>query len=442
MVNIEDLVDVENGTQSRRIFWEREIYEQELERIFARCWLFLAHESQIPNYGDFFVTRMGEDEVVVARQRDGSLKAFLNQCRHRGMKLCMAEAGNARGFSCAYHGWAYGIDGTLQSVPCEQDSYGPRFDKTGWGLREVPRVECYRGFIFGCMDVGAPPLTDFLGDVAWYMDIWADVPGGIEFLGPPSRSIIKANWKSPPENFVGDVYHVGWTHAGVLSAMTGEVPPQTSFAGRDVGFQVTTRYGHGLGLNYGPGPILLSPSCADLFEWVERHGAEQQAAIGEKAGRLYSCHWDGTIFPNLSYLIGTYIFKVWHPVGPDQVEVITWAFAERRMPAELKQRIKVAAHRVFGPAGILESDDIDNFEYNAIPNRGYITRQGILNCQMGLGGEREDPDYPGVLADHLSEHAQRGFYRAWSDCMISGSWGELEARTAGWKAALLRNRSE
>ena len=226
MVNIKDLVDVENGTQSRRIFADRDIYELELEQIFARCWLFLTHESQIPNFGDFVVTKMGEDEVIVWRQRDGSIKAFLNQCRHRGMKLCMAEAGNVRGLSCAYHGWAYGVDGGLSAVPCEKEAYPPNFNRSQWGLRPVPKVESYRGFIFGCMDAAAPTLADYLGDAAWYMDIWADVPGGVEFMGPPARSIIHANWKSPAENFVGDCYHVGWTHASALLAMTDISSPR------------------------------------------------------------------------------------------------------------------------------------------------------------------------------------------------------------------------
>lgn len=441
MVDIKELVDVENGTQSRRIFWDREIYELEIERIFGRCWLFLTHESQIPNHGDFFVTKMGEDEVFVARQKDGSIKAYFNQCRHRGMRLCMAEAGNAKAFSCAYHGWAFGIDGDLKSVPCEQGAYDSRFNKDDWGLIPVAKVESYKGFIFGCLDPDAPSLLDFLGDAAFYIDCWADVPGGIEFVGAPSRSIIKANWKSPPENFIGDSYHIGWTHAGALKAMTGEVLPQEAFiGGHEVGFQVTTRYGHGQGITNGPGPILLSPSCPDLFEWQAKREVEMKQRLGEKAGHLYARHWDGTIFPNFSYLIGTYIIKAWLPLGPDKMEILTWAYVEKDMPDDLKKRIRVAAQRVFGPAGILESDDIDNFEYIAKPNQGRVTRNGRMNLQMGMGTEHEDPDYPGVLGAFLSEHGQRGMYRAWADCMSSENWAELEAKTATWKEDLLRNQ--
>jgi Ring hydroxylating alpha subunit (catalytic domain) len=193
-----------------------------------------------------------------------------------------------------------------------------------------------------------------------------------------------------------------------------------------------------MGINYGPGPVLMSPSCPDLFEWGARRDAEMAAIVGEVGGKLYSRHWDATIFPNCSYLIGTYVFKAWHPIGPDKVEVMTWAFGEKDMPDDLKQRLKVAVHRVFGTAGVLEADDLDSFEYIALPNQGYVTREGLMNCQMGMGTEREDPNLPGVLGDFMSEHAQRGFYRTWADCMSSSSWAELEAATANWKQDLLR----
>src|SRR5207237_5375826 len=103
----ERLVDLDQGLVSRAIFSDAGIYQQELERIFARCWLFLAHTSMLPNAGDFLTTYMGEDPVLVVRGRDGRVRAFLNTCRHRGNRVCLLDSGSASGFTCSYHGWSY-----------------------------------------------------------------------------------------------------------------------------------------------------------------------------------------------------------------------------------------------------------------------------------------------------------------------------------------------
>ena len=133
-IDLQHLVDVEQGLVSRRIFIEPEIYAQELEQIFARCWLFLCHESQIPQPGDFFSTSMGEDPVLVVRDSQGQVHAFLNVCRHRGNRLCRADLGNAATFTCAYHGWTYGNDGQLVGVPYLREAYHGELDRERWGL--------------------------------------------------------------------------------------------------------------------------------------------------------------------------------------------------------------------------------------------------------------------------------------------------------------------
>src|SRR4030088_1627881 len=144
-MNMKQLVDADKGVISRRIFIEPEIYEEEQERIFARCWLFLCHESQIPEPGDFLTTYMGEDPVLVVRDSAGRARAFLNVCRHRGNRLCRADSGNGPTFTCAYHGWTYRNDGRLVGVPYLKEFYRNELDRESWSLVPVAQLESHKG---------------------------------------------------------------------------------------------------------------------------------------------------------------------------------------------------------------------------------------------------------------------------------------------------------
>ena len=174
MMQMASLVDTDNGVINPRIFSDEEIYQQELEQIFARCWLLLCHETQIPNPGDYFTTYMGEDPVLVIRDSGGSIGAFLNICRHRGNRLCRADFGNAATITCAYHGWTYANSGKLVAVPNLQDAYFGELDMDQWNLVQVAQLDSYKGLIFATFDENAPPLREYLGEMAWYLDSFFD----------------------------------------------------------------------------------------------------------------------------------------------------------------------------------------------------------------------------------------------------------------------------
>src|SRR5262249_24921655 len=164
------LVDLATGQISREIFVNDEIYREEQERIFARAWLFLGHESQIPNPGDFFVSSMGEESVILCRDRAGQIHGFLNSCRHRGMKVCRYDEGNTPLFTCPYHGWSYGTDGKLVGVPYFREVYHGQLDRAQWGLVEVPQLCNYKRGVWATWDTAAPSFTEYLGDFAPYLD--------------------------------------------------------------------------------------------------------------------------------------------------------------------------------------------------------------------------------------------------------------------------------
>ena len=157
--SINGLVDVDRGFISREIFVNEEIYRQEQEQVFARAWLFIGHESQIPRPGDFFVSSMGEESVILCRDRAGLIRVFLNSCRHRGMKVCRYDEGNTVEFMCPYHGWSYATDGALVGVPFLKDAYGAQLDRSQWGLIEVAQLENYKGAIWATWDAAAPVVS-------------------------------------------------------------------------------------------------------------------------------------------------------------------------------------------------------------------------------------------------------------------------------------------
>ena len=195
-----NLVDKDKGLVDRRIFSDQNIYEMELERIFARAWNFMAHDSQIPNPGDFFMTFIGEDRVICVRDNDGKAQVLVNSCRHRGNAICRAEEGHATSFMCTYHGWTYDLKGALVGVPGFKEVYHEELDRENWGLVKAAQVETYKGFIFACMDPAAPELDDYLGDVGRLCIDLLAAKGELQVVGGVQKSTVPANWKFIAEN--------------------------------------------------------------------------------------------------------------------------------------------------------------------------------------------------------------------------------------------------
>ena len=205
------LVDQDNGMVSREIFVNPDIYAEEQDRIFTRAWLFVGHESQVAKPGDFFVSSMGEESVILCRDREGEIHVFLNSCMHRGMKVCRYDEGNTPIFTCPYHGWSFATDGALVGVPFYKDAYHEELDKSQWGLIRVPRMVNYKGGIWATWDANAPDFLEYIGGFRTYLDIlfdgWDGTEGGTEIIGGIEKWMVPSNWKFPAENFIGDRYH-------------------------------------------------------------------------------------------------------------------------------------------------------------------------------------------------------------------------------------------
>ena len=416
--DLEKLVDADAGLISPRIFADRGIYEQELEQIFARCWLFLCHESQIPSPGDFLTTYMGEDSVLVSRDAAGTVHAFLNVCRHRGNRLCRADKGNAGSFICSYHGWGYSADGRLIGVPNAKDAYYDELDQNKWGLIPVAQLDSYKGLVFATFDASAPPLLEYLGETAWYLDAFIDRrEGGSEVIGGIVKWVVPCNWKMPAENFGGDGYHVAWTH---LSAIKSGFAGNFRTAESRVGSVLSTGNGHCI-MTIGPDEV-ADPPVAEILEYEEQIKSEVRSRLGPRSAIVNPMA--GTIFPNFSLLrTSGRTFRTWHPKGPDKIEIWTYIYVDKAAPDSVKEAVRLAGVRSFGPSGVFEQDDMDNWEECSKAGRGTVTRRMLLNYQMGLDREGFNDELQAWTSEHrFSDSNHRQFYRRWSQLMAGDAW--------------------
>lgn len=423
-IPLSELLDLDAGVVDRRIFWERDVYELELERIFARCWLFVAHESQLPEPGSFLTTTMGEDNVIVARGRDGVIRAFLNSCPHRGNRVCHAERGTARGFVCNYHGWSFGLDGSLKGMH-EAAAYQRLlgFDPADHGLTPVAQLDAYKGLVFATFDPEAPPLADYLGDHRWYLDILLDNDDeGTEFAGGCIRSTIACNWKVAAENFAGDALHAGWTHDSGAQAMLGASVPSLA---DEESYQVNVN-GHCWEFNLD----LVGNAATFGDKRVTKHLYLDEERLRERLGpirsRMIGAISSATVFPNMSFLPGQQTFRTWQPKGPHRTQLDTWVLVNRSLSEELKEAYRKGVMMTFSPSGTFEMDDGENWEYSTRVNAGVVTRRQKLHYGLGLNSRIEHPELRGnVFRSQVNDANARAFYARWAQLLEADSWAQV-----------------
>ena len=426
----EGFVDIASGWVGRTAFTSDDVYRRETERIFDRSWIFLAHETEIPNPGDYVTRRLGSAPVVVVRDDSGEIRALLNSCRHRGTRVCRADAGRAASFVCPYHGWSYRTDGRL--ITTSFDRHFPEgTDFSQLGLVPVPRLEKKFGLVFGCWDEDAVPLDDWLGDIAWYLNAFFDrTPLGMETLAPPHRWRVEANWKIGALNFIGDSQHVPTTHAGpitldrVRSAREG-----FTVAGED-SFQVVTDGGHGCTLTY------LAPGMPEQNYLT--HDADMLAFYAnnlcpEQLGMLHHLRvCVGTVFPNLSFIETqvasgqkAVILRLWQPLGGTRMEVISWVLAEREASAAYKASVLHKGVHNFGAAGVFEQDDMELWASATEASDNPVAARypfSFHTCLPYLDAPVADFRWPGrAYRPSDTEVAQFAFMCHWDGLMRTGA---------------------
>lgn len=439
LINVKQLANVEEGTVSREIFVNDKIYKRELEHLFTRAWLFVGHESQVKNAGDFFVSRMGEESVILVRDKANELHVFLNSCRHRGMKVCRYESGNTSLFTCPYHSWTYSTDGKLRGVPLYKSIYDGVLDKNEWSLIEVAKMYNYKGSVWATWDPEAPDFLDYLGDAKQHLDLALDCrdgrPGGSEVVGV-HKWVFPANWKYAAENFLGDTYH-NPSHRSVDLIGIGP-SAQHGVKGRrdnelDYAEHVWVSFPQGHGVHSAVMPegqeyVEQFKNDPDIEEYFRNCYNERSRRQGDES-RLRP--FVGTIFPNTSFH-GSQPRSLctWHPHSPTETEGWRFFLVDADAPEKIKRFLRDYYMRYSGPAGMTEQDDMENWLYATRASQGTIARRHAFNYQQSMNTAKVDPIVKGLtikgeVSLQISEHMNRGFYKRWSDYLAEKPWSEL-----------------
>ena len=396
MVDQGILRDVRRGMIPAHIYNDEEIFRLERERLFSRVWTFVGHESEIPWPGDYVVRRVLDDSFIIARGEDGQVRAMFNMCLHRGMQVCRAEMGNASHFRCPYHGWSYRNDGRIAGLPFHKDAYGGEagFRRKGQTLLPAPSLDSYNGMIFISMDPDAPPLREFLGDFAFYLDYYTkQSASGIELRGP-QRWRVKANWKIGAENFAGDMYHTPQTHTSVVEIGLFREPKAEK---RKDGNTYWAGNGGGTTYKLPPGALeerLRYVGYPDvMIEKMKEQWSQDQLDVIGRDGFMISA---ASLFPNMSLVhnwpkvedtdevLPFISLRTWQPVGPDETEVLSWFAVDAEAPEEFKRLSYKAYLMCFGSTGMFEQDDVENWVSLTNTASGTMARRLLLNSRMGL----------------------------------------------------------
>ncbi|MGV9711042.1 aromatic ring-hydroxylating oxygenase subunit alpha [Gordonia sp. NPDC003424] len=387
------------------------IFAEELKRIWFTTWVFVGHESEVPEPNDYVRKKLATQDVLMTRDRDGQVHLLLNRCAHRGLQVCDDAQGNSSSFRCPYHGWTYRNSGELLGYPYNKGYGGKKLLKLGMG--KVPRVASYRGFVFGSMAEDGPSLEEHLGAAAGEIDRLAGLSpdGEVALDAGWLAHLTRANWKFLAENET-DGYHPQFVH-GSIFGVTGS-PIGALY--RDASTAVTRALGNGHSEND------LRPEFrgfAEPMRWfgttpdrVPKYVSAMRDAYGDDAERrMIEGAPHVMIFPNL-FIAEIQVFNI-QPIAVG--ECIQYATAvQLRGGEELNRRMISQSIGSVGPAGMLLADDTEMYERNQCGVE--MLDPEWLDVRRGL--VREGVDENGfTIGAATDETGMRGFWKHYRTLM-------------------------
>lgn len=412
-------------------FTDPALFALEMSRIFESTWLYVALESELARPHDYVTRQLGRAPILLSRDGDGRLHAFLNSCRHRGTLLCPLQRGNQRVHVCRYHGWAYDSGGRNTAITGRADGqYPAAFASTTHDLEPVARVASYRGFVFASLAADVPPLEEHLGEARFFLDLIADqAPQGLEVVPGNVSYTFNANWKYQFENGL-DYYHFGATHASfvqILRQRGPTTPPPgmaTDLADPDPPAQGTFSFPYGHAVTWsvgvaGQGPE-RRPLPRDLAAFAGLRARHDRTRL-----KWLLRQRNLTLFPNLQIVdIQSLQLRLWQPLAVDRTRMVSHCLAPiGEDPAARSFRIR-QYEEFFNPSGLATSDDNVMYEFcqtgyaaaARMPTHGYLRGLGDRPPEAGFRGAEigvQHADWASGTQDFGDETCIHAGYREW-----------------------------
>ena len=394
------------------IYTDPAIYERELRQIWHKVWVYVGHVSEVPKPNDFVMKSIGPEPVLMTRDARGEIHLMHNRCPHRGNRVCDKHRGNARTFTCNYHGWTFASDGSLRGYPFPSGYATDQ--RKHLGLAQVPRVAVYKGFVFGSLAPEGESLEEQLGGARSAIDaLCRNSPEGeIEVTAGFLQHKVMANWKFVVENET-DGYHPAFTHASICEVADSRIGTLYSAESTAV-----TRY-----FGNGHSEVDLRPEFRKRDEPLSWFGTtpdklpdyvqKMEAAYGKDEARRIMI--DGTphtmIFPNL-FIAEIQMFVI-QPLAVNETVQHVTSLQFKGAP-DLNRRMRQQTMGSVGPAGFLLADDAEMYErshagvQDKSPEWVYLAR--------GMHRERLDED--GFrIGDATDEVPSRGLWQYYRSLM-------------------------
>lgn len=418
----------------RDVYTSADVYRLEMKHLFPNAWVYIGHDSQTPNKGDYITAQIGDQPLLMVRHTDNEIHVLYNRCPHKGTKIVIDRAGNTgKFFRCPYHAWSFKTDGCLLAIPLKKGYEGTGLEDTeaAHGMAAVGAMKNYRGFVFARLAEDGISFEDFFGASLSSLDNMVDrsPEGRLSVVGAPLRYMHKCNWKMLVENQT-DTCHPMVAHessAGTAVKIWEEMdkpegtpkPPAMEIIAP---FMSPYEFFENMGIRTWPnghGHTGVHHSIHSDYSAVPGYFDAMVAAYGENRAReiLGENRHNTVYFPNIMIKGPIQQLRNFIPLGPDKTLVESWIFRLEGAPDELTARTAMYNRMINAPTSMVGHDDLEMYER---AQEGLMA-DGLewVNIQR-LYEDGEDFADEAVL-NGTTERQMRNQFDAWKRFMLGGA---------------------